>query len=173
MLRKEHKTKIVDDVGTRIGAHQAALFVDFKGIKTKPLEGLRHDLRGTGASMRIVRKTLLVRAVEAQGVEDASGVRALQGQVAVIFGDVLGAAKACAAFAKKEKAFKFLGGILDGRMLSANEATSLAAIPGRQELLGQLVYVMSSPMRGLAVTLNAIPRSLVIALNEIAKQKTN
>ncbi|OHA47256.1 MAG: 50S ribosomal protein L10 [Candidatus Terrybacteria bacterium RIFCSPLOWO2_01_FULL_44_24] len=171
MLKKEQKIKLVDEIGKDMALNKSVIFVDFRNVKTKPIEGLRDELKKTGSSMRVVRKTLLGRAIESLNLGEKLNVKTLEGQIAVIFGDVIGAAKACAAFAKKEKSFKFVGGIMEGHFLSPKEAAALATIPSRHELLGQLVWTLASPMQGLVVTLNGIPRSLVIALSEISKKK--
>ena len=171
MLRKDQKIKLVEEISSDIKGEKAVLFVDFKSVKTKSIEKLRHDLKNAGAAMRVVRKTLLGKAIGGINIVDSFEVKKLEGQVAVVFGDILSGAKACAAFAKQEKSFKFLGGILEGRLLSAKEAAALATIPSRYELLGQLAVMLNSPIRGLAVALNGIPKSLVIALNEISKKK--
>ena len=171
MLRKDQKIKLVEEISSNIKGEKAVLFIDFKSVKTKSIEKLRHDLKNVGAAMRVVRKTLLGKAIGGINIVDSFEVKKLEGQVAVVFGDILSGAKACAAFAKQEKNFKFLGGILEGRLLSAKEAAALATIPSRHELLGQLAVTLNSPMRGLAVALNGIPKSLVIALNEISKKK--
>ena len=112
--------------------NKSVIFVDFRNVKTKPIEGLRDELKKTGSSMRVVRKTLLGRAIESLNLGEKLNVKTLEGQIAVIFGDVIGAAKACAAFAKKEKSFKFVGGIMEGHFLSPKEAAALATIPSRR-----------------------------------------
>ena len=162
-LKKEQKVKLVDEIGADIKKKGAVIFIDFKGVKIKPLEKLRQELKASGSALRVVRKSFLTRAVhDAFGKEDYGvfNAKKLDGQVAVIFGDVLTAAKSCASFARQEKTFKFLGGIFEGRVLSAQETIALAAIPSRQELLAQLAFVLNSPIQGLA-----------IAFNEISKKK--
>ena len=108
MLRKDQKIKLVEEISSDIKGEKAVLFVDFKSVKTKSIEKLRHDLKNAGAAMRVVRKTLLGKAIGGINIVDSFEVKKLEGQVAVVFGDILSGAKACAAFARQEKSFKFL-----------------------------------------------------------------
>ncbi len=80
-------------------------------------------------------------------------------------------AKALADFARTSRLLELRGGVLDGRAISAGDATRLATLPPRIELLSQLVRGLNSPVQGFANVLSQLPRSLVVALDQVRQQK--
>jgi len=73
--------------------------------------------------------------------------------------------------AEKLNKLDFVGGIADGQALSAEDAKAYADLPSREELMAQLVYVVASPLRGIASVCAGPARGLVTALDAIADQK--
>ena len=63
------------------------------------------------------------------------------------------------------------GGIADGKALSADEAKAYADLASREELMAQLVYVMASPLSGIAQVCAGPARGLVTALKAVADEK--
>jgi large subunit ribosomal protein L10 len=80
--------------------------------------------------------------------------------------------KLSVALAKKYAQYKLKGGVLEGALLDAKSIEELAQLPSREELLARLAGALQGPIRGLAGTLNALVRSFVVVLNEVAKVKT-
>ena len=91
--------------------------------------------------------------------------------VALCTTDPAPVAKALADFARTSKLLELRGGVLDGRAISANDAQRLATLPPRQVLLTQLVSGLASPIQGFANVLSQLPRSLVVALDQVRQQK--
>ena len=65
----------------------------------------------------------------------------------------------------------FIGGIADGQPLSAEDAMAYADLPSREELMAKLVYVIASPLSGIAQVCAGPARGLVTALEAVADQK--
>ena len=80
-------------------------------------------------------------------------------------------AKALTEFRKEVPAIEFKGGLVDGQAVGADEVEAIARMPGREELLAKLLFLLQSPITRLARGLAAIPRQLVVVLDQIAKQK--
>ena len=97
----------------------------------------------------------------------------MEGQVALAIGkDPIAPAKAIAEAQKKYKNTVYiLGGVLEGKFLSATEMIALSKIPGREVLLSQLLNVMQAPIQGFVGTLNAVTRDFVCTLDQVAKSK--
>ncbi len=60
---------------------------------------------------------------------------------------------------------------VDGRAFGPQDTTALATLPGREQLLGMLVSVMSAPLSGLVGTLQAVPRDLMLTLMSVVEKK--
>ena len=97
----------------------------------------------------------------------------LTGPTAIAFckSDAAPVAKALAKASKDTQILQIKGGLIDGAVLDADGVKTLATLPSRDQLHAQLVVSLNGPIQGIASTLAAIPRSLVIALDQIEKQK--
>jgi large subunit ribosomal protein L10 len=104
-------------------------------------------------------------------VEDLS--QYLVGPTALAFSeDPVASAKLMAEFAEQVESFALKGGLLEGgRVLDEAEVAALSRLPGREQLLAQVVGGISSPLTGLVTVLNNTVQGLVVALNQIAEQK--
>ena len=172
MLNKNQKGTIVKELEEKVTSQKVAIFSDFHGLPVSRQQELRRLLKKEDAEFKVAKKTLLQRAFAAAKVPFAH--IDYKGELGVIFGfgDEVSPAKHLAKFAKANPDhLKIIGGVLGGREISREEVMALARLPGKQELLGQLVGVLVSPIRGLMNVLNGNQRKLVVALAQIAKQK--
>ena len=72
---------------------------------------------------------------------------------------------------EKLKKMEFVAAIADGTALSAEEAKAYADLPSHEELLAKLVYVIASPLSGIAQVCAGPARGLATALQAVADQK--
>ena len=95
------------------------------------------------------------------------------GPTAVAFNatDAVALAKALTKFAKDVPAVSFKGAMLNGQIVPADQIQTIANLPSREELVAKLLYLMQSPIRGLATVLQANIRNLAVVIDQIAKQK--
>ena len=84
----------------------------------------------------------------------------LKGPIAIAYSkeDIVAPAKAVKPFADKFDVMKIVGGVLEGKAISASDVQNLAAIPGKDVLYGQVVFTLLAPITGLAVALNEIAK---------------
>lgn len=170
MLPRAEKAKIVDELQDRFGRQRVSIFTDIRGISVAKLTALRRELKKIGAEFKVAKKTLLRRALASAGPA-FSGIepKALEGEIGVIFGyeDQVASAKAAAKFGRENETFRVLQAVLAGKILEATEVLALAKLPAREQLLGQLAYVLSEPILGLTNVLAGNIRNLVVVLNKI------
>lgn len=161
MLTKQNKIDLVKDITDRIKKSASVLLVDFTGLKVAEISNLRNTLRKQEIGTKVVKKTLIQRAMNESGIVGFD-VSQFPSSIALIFSpeDGLIVSKEAYDFSKKQKNLKILGGILNSNFTPADEVIVLAKLPSREGLLGQL-----------AGMLNNIPGSFVIALDQIAKSR--
>src|SRR6185437_9590148 len=96
----------------------------------------------------------------------------LEGPTAVVFGydDVVQAAKALNDYARTSRVFEIKAGLLENRLLSAAEVTSLALLPGKPQLQSQVLSTMTAPIQNLLGVLNAASRDLLSVLLQRQQQ---
>ena len=98
----------------------------------------------------------------------------LTGPIAIAFGydDQVMPAKALAKFIKETEKGKIVGAVLDGKLLSADEAKALAALPSKQEIYAKMLGCINSPASGIANSINAVMSQLTRTMAAVRDQKT-
>lgn len=148
-----------------------AILVSFKGLTVSEATDLRAKVRAQGGRYEVVKNTLVLRAVEGQGLDQLK--EHFQGPTAVAYtqDDPVALAKALTEFRKQVPAIEFKGALVDGQAVEGSEVEAIARMPGRQELIAKLLFLLQSPITRLVRGLAAIPRELVIVLDQIAKKR--
>ena len=153
------KQKIVETLAEEMKSAAAGVLVEYKGINVADDTKLRADMRKSGVHYGVVKNTLTKLAAEKAGLTGLDEVLFGTTSLAMSQDDVLAPAKIIAEFAKTNKNFKIKCGFMDGKVISAEEVKALADIPSKEVLIGQLLGLLTSGLRGLAVTLSEIAKT--------------
>jgi large subunit ribosomal protein L10 len=132
---------------------------------------LRDRIRPLHGRFQVVKNSAFAKAAEELGVPvDAA---ALQGPTAILAaaGDMTEAAKLLAKFTKEFQRPVVKGGLLDRQHLSPEDVAAMAALPGREVLLGRLVGTVAAPMSQLVGVMNQKLLSLLYVLKAAAEKQ--
>lgn len=167
---KEKKNEIIKELNEKIGKQKAIIFADFAGLKVKDLAVLRNKLAQVGSEFKVAKKTLMKIVFNDKKIP--IDIKTLSGEVALVMGysDEISPAKILYEFSGENANIKILGGYLENKLLGVDQVIALAKLPTRQQLLGNIVQRISSPLQNFLSVLQANLRNLVIVL---AKAKTN
>ena len=169
-LTRTKKKELIEDYQDGLAAAPHAFLLSFKGITVPQATELRSRIREKGGKYRVVKNTLALIAVDGKGLAHLKDQFQGPTAVAYINDDVVGLAKALTDFKKDVPAIEFKGGVVDGKPIAGADVDSLAKMPSREELLTKLVYLLQSPITRLARGLAAIPRQLVVVLDQVARR---
>ncbi len=172
-LLRQKKEKEAEMLAEKFSKIKSAVFAGYKGLKVSEAQKLRRLLRAENAEYKVAKKTLFDVAVKKAGFKDADIVN-LEGQIGVAFdyGSETGALKIVDQFIKSGiKALKIVGGIIEGKVFSAADMIQLASLPGKQELRGQLVGLVASPLSGFVRILNGNMVGLINILKAKSEKK--
>ena len=152
----EAKKELVSEIKDKIQRAKSFVVVDYRGITVVQDTELRTSFRNANAEYKVYKNRLVLRALNELGITGFE--EHLQGTSAIAFGyeDELTPAKLVSQAGAKTQKLEVKCGLLNGSFISANEVKALASIPSREELIAKLLFLLQSPMRGLAVALNAI-----------------
>jgi large subunit ribosomal protein L10 len=169
-MNREEKSAAIKEIASEIEASEAIFAVDYRGISVPQAAELRSKLREADASFRIVKNRLTKIAADQAGEERLAEL--LQGPTALTFvrGDTAQAAKAISTFNKEHEVLTFKGGFMDVTSLDESAFKSIAKLPGRDVLNGQLAGVVASPITGLVRGLGSMIQGLALQLGQIAEQ---
>jgi large subunit ribosomal protein L10 len=153
----------------RIQGSEALLLAEYRGLSVHDATELRRSL-SDHARFAIVKNTLFERAAADAGVAELRAL--LDGPTAVAFvqDDVVATAKKVVDAAKRFPALVIKGGYLDGKILSAAEAQSLATLESREVMLSKIAGMLKSEMTRAASMLQAL-QGRFVGLLEAYKEK--
>lgn len=170
-MNREEKSAAIKEIAADIEAAEAIFAVDYRGISVPQAAELRSKLREADASFRIVKNRLTKIAADQVGEERLGDL--LQGPTALTFvrGDTAQAAKAITTFNKEHEVLTYKGGFMDGTSLDEAAFKSIAKLPGREVLNGQLAGVVASPLTGLVRGLGSMIQGLALQLGQMAEKE--
>jgi large subunit ribosomal protein L10 len=146
---------------------EGMLVVSFGGLTVKESEGLRIKMAEKGVKLRMIRNALAQRVLKERGID--FGDQTLLGNTAIAYGKAEAAIHAAKVLTspdvKKAGKVQVRAGVLDGKVLGAKDAISLADVPDRNTLNAKLLGCLSGPSRSLVSVLNATPGGFVRVLN--------
>jgi large subunit ribosomal protein L10 len=68
--------------------------------------------------------------------------------------------------------FQFKLGIIDGKLLTADDVKALATMPGKEEIFSKLLFLINAPAQRLVTVLSATGRDLAVVVNQgVDKEK--
>jgi large subunit ribosomal protein L10 len=170
-MLKQRKEEIVSSLTEELGSVTAMIVADPTGLTVAEMKDLRNRLRPSGAEFRVAKNTLARIAAREAGREELVALLVGPTAITLVPGDPAAAAKTLSDFGRTSRKLELRGAYLDGEALGADSVKQLATLPSREQLLTQLVSSMMSPVSGLANVLAQLPRSLVVALDQVRQQK--
>ncbi len=154
-VTKVQKGEILAKLNDLFKKSKGAVFVNFQGMTVDDTVKLRKFLKTNNIDYKIAKKTLMGLMAKENKVEGFDA-KSLAGSIGLIFGytDEVSLAKAIKSQTKQFENLKIVSGILDGKMVDAAYISTLASLPGREELLAKFVGTLISPLRGFMSTIN-------------------
>ncbi|HEY3376272.1 MAG TPA: 50S ribosomal protein L10 [Armatimonadota bacterium] len=157
------KQTTINEINEELGKIQGAIITDYRGLTVEQITNLRKRLRPVGGRYQVVKNTLLKIAMDQRELPDLGDM--LEGPSAVLFaeGDPVEATKILTAFVKElRKDIPVIkGGFLGNRMMNAADVANLATLPSRNQILGNLVGTVQSPIANMVGLLGAVLQNLV------------
>ena len=149
---KEEAVELLKDKFER---SSIVITTNYSGLPVSEMTELRRALREANVEYRIIKNTLAYIAADQAGKPAIKEV--IEGPTGIAFGydDPLDPARALSGFIRATRSSLVIrGGEMDGRALTSDQINQLATIPGREELIAQLLMRMNGPVTGLVTVLN-------------------
>ena len=150
--KKEEVTKLAN----KIKESKLVLLTDYRGINVEDVTTLRSDLRKNDAEYIVIKNNITKRALQEAGIEGLEDK--LVGPTAVIMSseDYLEPAKAIYEYAKENDFYKIKGGVVEGKVMTAEEIITLAKLPSKETLLSMLAGALLANISKFAVALDQV-----------------
>lgn len=168
-MPSQAKVQAVEELQEKLSRAKSVVFAKYSGLNSAQQTQLRRAVKAAGGEIMITRNRLMNIALgKPEGMDEM-----LQDQLFTLFSyeDEVSALKAMTKFIEENQLPEIKGGWMEAKMLSVSEVDSLSKIPGKDELIGQLISRLQGPAYGLRNVLEAVPGSLVRVLNSIATKQ--
>jgi large subunit ribosomal protein L10 len=177
------KTKLLETAKDIINNSSIIIFTRYQkeniSLKATDLVKYNLDIEEIGGDIKVIRNSILKIALEESNLKDIAPK--MRGALIINYTkkDPISLAKKIneiISYFKKEKNIKedvpeIAFGILNGKLISAEEVKKLANLPPKEVLLAQLLGTMKAPITNFAVVLKNVLNKLVWALNAVKEKK--
>ncbi len=169
-LNREAKALVIDEVSAQVAQAQSIVLAEYRGLDVANITDLRKKARNAGVYLRVLKNTLVRRAVAGTPFEQLADK--MSGPL--IYGiskDPVAAAKVMNDFAKSNDVFVIKAGAMPNHVMDANGVKALAAMPSRDELLATLLGTMQAPITKFVRTANEVPAKFVRTVAALRDQR--
>ena len=167
-LTKDKKNEVVASVTQLLDESKMTVVAKYQGTSVKALQQFRRDAKSNGTVAKVVKNRLVVKALQQNEKLKSVDTTSLEGMLLYVFNseDEVAPAQAIASFAKTNPTLEFVGAIsADGKFLNAEEVKALSALPGKNQLIGEVVAMLLSPVNDIT---NALSGNLHALLDGVA-----
>ena len=171
-LTKAKKDEVVSEVAELLKSSKMTVVTKYEGTTVKALQSLRRQARENGTVAKVVKNRLVIKALKQTDALKDVPTDALEGMLLYAFNDSdeVAPAQAIANFAKTNPTLQFVGAFsADGKFLSADDVKALSTLPGKDQLIGEVVAMLLSPVNDVT---NALSGNLHALLDGVADKAT-
>ena len=154
----DQKKNEVSELAEKIKTAKLVLLADYRGVNVEDITSIRANLRKTNSEYKVIKNNITRRALKECGYEGLDEL--LEGPTAVLLGyeDYLEPSKVIYEYTKDHDFYKIKGGIIDGKIVSAEEIITLAKLPSREVLIGKLAGALLGTISKLALSLYQVSK---------------
>jgi len=169
-LPRAQKEARVKELADQLSSVPAAVLAGYRGLTVQEAAELRTALDEVDTRFSVVKNSLVKLAAEQAGVQGL--VELIDGPTAVAFvrGDVVAAAKRLVEQARRFPVLEFRGGFAEGRILTADDVKTLAALEPREVMLAKLAGLGKMHLSRAAFMFQGL-QARFVGLMEALKQK--
>lgn len=171
-LTKQQKSDVIAEVSDLLSSSKMTVVAKYQGTTVKAMQQLRRSAKDNGTTVKVAKNRLVVQALKGVTALKDVETSALEGMLLYAFNgeDEVAPAQALAQFAKANPSIEFVGAIsAEGKLLGAEEVKALAMLPGKNQLIAEVVAQLLSPVHD---SVNALSGNLHALLDGIEAKAT-
>ena len=148
-MDRAQKAAQIEQLEEVFGTSGSVVVAHYTGMTVAQMTKLRRDMNAAGATFKVAKNNLALRALSAKGADDVSHL--FKGPTGIAYAnDPVAAPKVAAAFAKTNDKFVILGGVFGRQALNADAVKALAELPSLDELRAKIVGLLQAPAQRVA-----------------------
>lgn len=168
MLTREQKEKRYTELREQLDGVETVFVMENSGLSVNEVNVLRSEIRKIDATYKVFKNSVVRLAVEGTPLEAIGEELNGPNSFAYTRGDGVELAKVLRGFAKDHEGLAFKKAFVEGQLLDRDQAVKVADLPGRDELVAKMLFLLQSPMRRLVTALNSPVQNLAFVMQQIA-----
>jgi large subunit ribosomal protein L10 len=151
-MNREEKAKYIDDLVADLSANNIVYLADTSELTVEVVNQLRRKCFQANISMRVVKNTLLEKAMEKVEGKDFGDLKGtLAGATSIMFSEVGNApAKLIKDFRKKSEKPLLKGAYIEEAVyIGDNQLDALVSIKSKEEVIGEIITLLQSPAKNV------------------------
>lgn len=172
-MKKEQKVQVIEDTIGRLERTTGLYLVSFSGLTVEKANHLRSEFFKIGVDYKVIKNTLLQRAMQAVGgYDDVFEYLVNQTGVVFAYNDPIEPARILKKFAKENEAtFSVKTCVIGKDVFPGSRLDDLASLPTRDELIAGIIGTIAAPATGIVGAINGVITGIVNVIDAIEKQK--
>ena len=165
-MKKAEKIKVIEDLTSKLKDVKTLYLTDISGLNANQTSALRRACFKANVKLSVVKNTMLSRAIDASEKDFGEIKEVLKGNTSLMFSDVGNApAKVIKDFRKKlDKPILKAAFIEEAIYIGDDQVEALAAIKSREELIGEIIGLLQSPVKNVISALKSGSDNLTVVL---------
>jgi large subunit ribosomal protein L10 len=169
---QQHKVDALEAIKEKLQGSKDFIFTDYRGLTVDQITELRGKLREKSAEYRVMKNRYAKLAFEQLDMAEAKEYLVGPTAIALLQDDSPAIAKLILDYGK-ETPVEVKGAYVDGQLFDAAQTEALSKLPGREQLLAQLMSTMNAPLQNLVYAMNGVSQKLVRVLQAVADKKAS
>jgi large subunit ribosomal protein L10 len=154
VVEKAKKAEVVESLNEVFNEAGSVVVAHYTGLTVAEMSDLRARMRAAGASFKVAKNRLVVRALQGTAAEPIAHL--FKGPTGIAYSsDPVAPSRVAAAYAKENDKLVILGGVVGKTELDASGVKALAELPSLDELRGKIVGLLQAPATKIAGVLQA------------------
>jgi len=170
MKKKSDKEKDLEALKKDFEKAQNIFVTSFEKLTVQQDFELRKAVREAGGNYRVVKNNLAEIASEGTPAEDLMSKLVGMTSMAYTNKDPVALAKALTTYAKTNPSFTFKAGLVEGRAIDVKSILELAALPGREQILAKVLFLIQASAQRLVTSLGGVGRNLAVVVDQGVKE---
>jgi large subunit ribosomal protein L10 len=166
--KKQKKVEEFKEIIKKDGVY----FFDYRGLTVPQFEELRNKIREHNGSCMVLKNSIVAKGFAEENIEIIDD-NLLIGPNAIAYVDkeFVEVAKVLADFAKEKDAVEIKAGFVEGKYVDKQKLLEISRLPGRDQLVAQLVMTIAMPIKKFGMTLSSPIKNILILMNNLKDKK--
>ena len=160
-MNKREKQQVVADLQKQIEQYKAVVLTNYRGLNVEQMTRLRRRLREEKVAYNVVKNTMMKLASKGTALEKLNDYFEGPTAIAIAYGDFVSLAKILSEFQKNQPIFEIKAGLIEGKVASPEEVKSMASMPSKEVLFGQILGGIQMPAVQVTGTIMSVLQQVV------------